>query len=239
MPRNVLSVMLAAIMTLFGAMTIVRAGETPVVVELFTSQGCSSCPPADAYLGQLADRDDVIALSLHVDYWDYLGWRDVFGSAGHTKRQRRYAKSMGERMIYTPQIIINGREGMVGSRKNQVAEAIERHRAVPAAAEIELSLNGDRLVADITPLIDNAGGGNVFLCWFRRAETLTIGAGENGGRKITYHNIVQGWSDMGEWRGMRIAMTAPKPMDADGVAVMIQPAKGGPIVAAARLWLID
>ncbi|MGB0504951.1 MAG: DUF1223 domain-containing protein [Pikeienuella sp.] len=238
MYRTILSVMLAATMTLFSAMTVARAGETPVVVELFTSQGCSSCPPADAYLGQLAEREDVIALSLHVDYWDYLGWRDVFGSAGHTKRQRRYAKVIGERMIYTPQVIINGREGMVGSRQNQVAEAIARHSAQPAAAEIELSLNGDRLVADITPLLENSGG-HVFLCWFKRAETVNIRAGENHGRNITYHNVVQGWSDMGEWRGMRIAMTAPKPMDADGVAVMIQPAKGGPIMAAARLWLIE
>lgn len=239
MSRTILNVVLAAAMALFGALTSARAGDAPVVVELFTSQGCSSCPPADAYLGQLADRDDIIALSLHVDYWDYLGWRDVFGSKGHTKRQRRYAKALGERMIYTPQIIINGREGMVGSRRGQVAEAIERHRARPAAAEIALSLNGDRLVADITPLAENAGGGNVFLCWFKRAETVSIGSGENHGRSITYHNVVRGWSDMGEWRGMRIAMTAPKPMEADGVAVMIQPPDGGPIIAAARLWLIE
>ena len=100
------AVMVAAlVVVLFGATDRAAAQTSPVVVELFTSQGCSSCPPADEYLGRIADRDNVIALSLHVDYWDYLGWRDVFSSAAHTQRQRDFAARTGERMIYTPQIL--------------------------------------------------------------------------------------------------------------------------------------
>ena len=100
--------LLAVIAAMLGGADKAKADSAIVMVELFTSQGCHSCPPADAYLGQIADRDDVIALSMHVDYWDYLGWRDVFGQAAHTKRQRAYAATMKERMVYTPQIVVAG-----------------------------------------------------------------------------------------------------------------------------------
>ena len=213
-----------------------EAQVSPVVVELFTSQGCSSCPPADELLGRLADREDVIALSLHVDYWDYLGWRDVFSSPAHTRRQRDYAGVMGERMVYTPQIVVQGREGMVGSHGNKVAAAIKRHAAEPAAAEVKLMKMEDRLVADITPADDGRARGRVLMAWYTRAEQVAIRAGENRGRKIVYHNVVRGWSDMGVWRGGRIALTAPLPM-ADGVAVLIQDRAGGPILGAGRLAL--
>lgn len=213
-----------------------RAQAAPVLVELFTSQGCNSCPPADEYLGRLADREDVIALSVHVDYWDYLGWRDVFASPAHAKRQRAYAARMGERMVYTPQIIVHGREAFVGSHTVKVDEAIRRQSAAPELANIALQMRGDRLVAEITPK-DETARGQVLMVWFNRAENVAIRSGENRGREITYHNVVQGWSDMGAWSGGRIAMTAPKPMGADGVAVFVQDGDGGPVLAAARLIL--
>lgn len=230
-----------ALLAVLAAMTTgadrARADDAVVMVELFTSQGCHSCPPADAYLGQIADREDVIALSMHVDYWDYLGWRDVFGQAGHSKRQRAYAATMKERMVYTPQIVVQGREAMVGSHTVKVDDAIRRHAASKRSAEITLVMRGDRLVAEIAPVGDDAVSGDVMMVWFSRAETVAIRTGENGGRDLTYHNVVKGWSDMGRWRGGRIAMTTAKPMEADGVAVFVQAGRGGPILAAAKLAL--
>lgn len=213
------------------------AVKAPVVVELFTSQGCSSCPPADEFLGRIADREDIIALSLHVDYWDYLGWKDVYGLPGHSDRQRRYARHMKERMVYTPQMVINGQEGMVGSRTALVEDAIKRHSELPAAALVKISLMGDRLVVDVAPVA--ASSGHVVMAWYSRAENVAIGAGENNGRRMVYHNVVRGWADLGEWRGGRIAMTAPKPMSADGVAVLVQDEGTGRILGAGQLSLID
>ncbi len=231
------AVVVAALgVALFGAMDRAAAQTSPVVVELFTSQGCSSCPPADEYLGRIADRDNVIALSLHVDYWDYLGWRDVFSSAANTKRQRAFAARIGERMVYTPQIVVQGREGMVGSHEHLVEAAIRKFANTPAAAVVKLALMNDRLVAEIIPTGDGKVLGQVMMAWYSRAEQVEIRAGENQGRKIVYHNVVRGWSDMGVWRGGRIALTAPKPM-ADGVAVLIQDREGGPILGAGRLAL--
>lgn len=233
--------------SLFGCMAVVAAAlvgitdkamaqASPVVVELFTSQGCSSCPPADELLGRMADREDVIALSLHVDYWDYLGWRDVFSSPAHTRRQRDYAGHMGERMVYTPQIVVQGREGMVGSHGSKVEAAIKRQADQPAVVLVQLTKMEDRLVAEIMPVDDGRARGRVLMAWYSRAEQVEIRAGENRGRNIVYHNVVRGWSDMGVWRGGRIALTAPLPM-ADGVAVLIQDQQGGPILGAGRLAL--
>ena len=238
--RSFLLGVLAAIDMAGGIASHSAADDTvkaPVVVELFTSQGCSSCPPADEFLGRIADREDVIALSLHVDYWDYLGWKDVYGLPGHSDRQRKYAAYMKERMVYTPQIVINGQEGMVGSRVAMVEDAIRRHSEQPAATLVNVSLMGDRLVVEVAPL--SATSGHVVMAWYSRAEDVSIGAGENSGRRIVYHNVVRGWADLGEWRGGRIAMTAPKPMSADGVAVLVHDEATGRIVGAGRLSLVD
>ena len=233
---RILASMILAATAIWAQPDRAAAQGAPVLVELFTSQGCNSCPPADAYLGQLADRTDVIALSMHVDYWDYLGWRDVFASPAHTQRQRAYAKHMRERMVYTPQIVVHGREAMVGSHTAKVDDAITRQALAPSAAEVALQMRGDRLVAEISPQAESAGG-QVLMVWFNRAQNVAIRSGENRGREITYYNVVAGWSDLGAWRGGRIAMTAPKPMGADGVAVFIQAGEGGPILGAAKLLL--
>ncbi|MEM7268511.1 MAG: DUF1223 domain-containing protein, partial [Pseudomonadota bacterium] len=191
MGRSIVLSILTAFTLIFGVER-ASAQTHPVVVELFTSQGCHSCPPADELLGRLADREDVIALSLHVDYWDYLGWRDVFGAKAHTARQRDYAYAQDERTIYTPQIVVHGREGMVGSREYDVAQAIERWSDHVPAATVSLVLMEDRLVADIAPNGDTPRRARVRMAWYSRAENVDIRAGENNGRTITYHNVVKG-----------------------------------------------
>ncbi len=237
MRRSFLNFVAATAVAVVGMVGQAQSQASPVVVELFTSQGCSSCPPADEYLGRIVDRENVIALSLHVDYWDYLGWRDVFSSAAHTRRQRDYAGRMGERMVYTPQIVVQGRQGMVGSHANKVEAAIEAQAKIKAAASVVLTKMKDRLVADITPVEDGATRGRVLMAWYSRAEQVAIRAGENRGRKIVYHNVVKGWSDLGVWRGGRIVLTAPLPMMADGVAILVQDREGGPNLGAGRLAL--
>lgn len=234
---RIIAVFAFACLAAFGGARLAQAQTAPVMVELFTSQGCHSCPPADAYLGQLADRDDVIALSMHVDYWDYLGWRDLFGKPAHSERQRAYAAFMRERMVYTPQIVVQGREAMVGSHTVKVDDAIRRLAAAPAEASVALAADGDRLVAEIAPGDPSATTGQITMVWFTRAERVAIRAGENQGREITYHNVVTGWSDLGAWRGQPVALTTPKPMAADGVVVFVQGGRGGPILGAAKMEL--
>lgn len=216
-----------------------RASETlPVVVELFTSQGCSSCPPADAFLAKLAQRSDVIALSLHVDYWDYLGWRDEFGSPAHTARQRAYAAAMGERMIYTPQAVVQGVEHAVGSQVAELSAVIERHGETPKAARVALARDGDRVLVRIEPTGAAARPrGRVMAAWFSDVRTVAIGSGENKGLTVDYANVVMRWTDLGLWSGDAAELTTLTDSDADGVAVLIQGGEGGPIVGAASLAL--
>ena len=137
-----LAVALSAV-TAFGART---EAASPVVVELFTSQGCSSCPPADEILGDLAMRPDVLALSLNVDYWDYLGWKDTFALPGNAVRQRQYVAGWGGRTVYTPQMVIGGAVDVVGNKRRAVESALQKLAATPAAAEIRLSRTADGAV---------------------------------------------------------------------------------------------
>src|SRR4051812_17852201 len=121
------------------------AGERPVVVELFTSQGCSSCPPADALLGELTRRADVLPLAFHVDYWNRLGWKDPYSSAESTARQRTYARQLGLRTIYTPQMVVDGGIDVVGSERADVLKAIDAARASQRTVPIEVARDGDGL----------------------------------------------------------------------------------------------
>lgn len=211
-----------------------EAGEQ-VLVELFTSQGCSSCPPADEFLHRIADRDDVIALSLHVDYWDYLGWRDRFGSAEHSERQRAYAAASDERMIYTPQIVVAGRERLVGSRGDEVLAAIERRLVEGADATISLALEDGEVHASIAPKPGGAVAGTVQLAWYTSSEHVTITEGENAGRDPVYRNVVHGWRPLGAWSGRAQSYSAPVPETADAVVVILQSEVGGPVLGARRI----
>lgn len=210
--------------------------DTPVVVELFTSQGCSSCPPADALLAQIGDRADVIALAFHVDYWDYIGWKDRFASPKFTKRQKGYARAGGWKMIYTPQIIVNGMEDVVGSRPDDVAALIAQHEDAASQARVTLERRGDRVM--IRAVFDGEGKMrpcDIHVLRLAPSETVAIRRGENAGKTVTYTNIVQEWDVAARWDGTGV-FEAEVPVAADvAVAVLLQAPKYGPILAAARL----
>lgn len=213
------------------------APSQPVVVELYTSQGCASCPPAEAWLGTIAGREDIIALALHVDYWDYLGWADRFANAQFTTRQKSYARHVGEKMIYTPQVIINGMARLEGSYTALLDAHIEAARTAPPAAAIRLDLSrvGETLwiEAEANPPLTRPVLVNL-VRYLPQAEGL-IARGENAGLVARHHNIVTDWHPVGEWSGQApLRMDAPVSGD-DPVVVILQEQGPGPIVAAKRL----
>lgn len=210
------------------------SGEQPVVVELYTSQGCSACPPADNLMGQLAKRDDVIALALHVDYWDYIGWKDIFGSPAHTKRQKSYAKAAGVRTIYTPQLIVGGKEHVVGFRPMELSDLIQAHRAAPDRVKMTAVRQG-AVVAITAQVIDGSTMQMVVqLVRYSPKEVVQIDRGENADNTFTYHNVVRDWSVVGEWDGAA-PLNLEVPTPEGPAAVIIQQAGMGPVMAAARL----
>ena len=211
--------------------------EPPVVVELFTSQGCSSCPPAEALLRELAKRPGVIALELHVDYWDYIGWKDPFASHVYTQRQRGYGGSLGERYIYTPQMVFNGRTHAVGSDRGKVEAEINAMRddAEPGP-KIELTRVGNSVRVRIDgKAVDSAY--DIFFVTFDAEHKTRVARGENRGMTLINTNIVRALDKVGQWRGQPVDLTvslAGKKGDG-GCAVLVQKVGNGPIVAAAVL----
>ena len=224
----------AAALMIMGLGHTVQAGDQPVVIELYTSQGCSSCPPADKLLGELAGRPDVIALALHVDYWDYIGWADKFANPAFTKRQKYYAKAAGARTIYTPQLIIGGKDHVVGYRPMEVADLIQSHRAAPDQVRVTAIRNGAIVRVEAQVVGRVTGMMVVQLARFSPKETVEIQRGENAGNTYMYHNIVREWAVVGEWDG-----SVPLSLDVDApsgpAAVIIQQVGHGPVVAAARI----
>ncbi len=221
-------------LTLAGAGLAQPATESPVVVELYTSQGCSSCPPADNLLSEMAGRSDVIALALHVDYWDYIGWKDTFGNPAFTKRQRAYAAVAGARTIYTPQMIVDGMDHIVGVRAAELAKLVARHaaQAAPVALRLDRVGEGVRVTAGAAPL---PRGAVVQLVRYRSHERVEIRQGENAGKVIDYSNIVTEWRRVAEWDGradLSLTMDAP---GGDPVVVILQEPGPGPVLAAAVL----
>lgn len=210
-------------------------GPGPVVVELYTSQGCSSCPPADEILAELADRDDVIALALHVDYWDYIGWRDVFASPKFTERQRAYAQAAGARTIYTPQMIVGGVEHLVGARPAELAALIQRHARMPAKVALRLARRDGHLVISASAPDALPKAAVVQLVRYRPEETVEIRAGENAGRRISYRNIVTDWQRLGLWDGASpLALEVGLDAGLPAVVILQEPGPGS-ILAAATL----
>ncbi|PIE15689.1 MAG: DUF1223 domain-containing protein [Rhodobacterales bacterium] len=206
----------------------------PVLVELFTSQGCSSCPPADAYLAKLAQRSDVLALSFHVDYWDYIGWKDVFAHPKFTARQYAYASADKTRMVYTPQMVIAGRDAVVGSKFDQIARLIAKHRQQPAAVQLQLARKGNQLLI-AAPASPSNPEMMVQLVRYIKAQKIRIKRGENAGREINYHNIVTEWDVLDHWDGSKpLRLSVPFTGDQPAL-VVVQTADYGPVLAAARL----
>lgn len=217
------------------------ASQRPVVVELFTSQGCSSCPPADAYLGELVRRADVLPLAYHVDYWDYIGWKDPFAQRAWTDRQRGYSAALGLRSIYTPQMVIDGRIDAVGSRRDQVERAIRTAREAPAAVQLDLVRTPAGAVALTLsgPEGSVAEADLVFVTYDRRRETKVL-RGENAGRTLVEYNIVRGVARIDTWRGGRLECTlgaTDLPSQGDHGAAFVQTRGQGPILAAASIAL--
>ncbi len=173
-----------------------------MLVELFTSQGCSSCPPADRVLTELAGQPGVIALALHVDYWDYLGWKDDFASPEFTARQRAYAKAARSRTIFTPEMIVQGDDRLKGHDAEHIHKDIARQQQRPAQATLSLERKGDGLEIHLAPTGDAAvGPAEVYLVRFLPSADVSIGGGENAGRDLTYTNIVTDWDTIAHWDG--------------------------------------
>ena len=206
---------------------------TPVVVELFTSQGCSACPPADELLHKLAARDDVIALALHVDYWDYIGWKDRFALPGHTRRQKGYAKAAGRRMIYTPQMIINGVDHVVGNHPMDVSDLIALHEARSRPVALELETAGGKTILTLRATGEVSGEIQVMLVDYDPEATVEITRGENAGRTISYANIVESWQELGVWDGSAEFRTELP--EVSSAAILVQKAGYGPMLAARNL----
>jgi hypothetical protein len=214
-------------------------GASPVVVELFTSQGCSSCPPADEYLGEMTMRSDLIPLAFHVDYWNYIGWSDPFASKQMTHRQKAYSRALGQRYIYTPEMVVNGTAQEVGSNRHGVEGLIDAARqAPPSGPSISLTREDDGRIR----LRIGAGAQDMATIWmvkFDREHTTSVPVGENEGRTLTDYNVVRTLHQLGSWTGEAVDMV----YDANeldepgngGCAILVQRDGTGPIIAAAML----
>lgn len=219
---------------LCGAATTPAVAEQPrAIIELFTSQGCSSCPPADRLMGDLARDPTLIVLSLPVDYWDYIGWKDTLALHGHTTRQRAYASASGVRQIYTPQAMINGVDDALGSDKGAIERTIAKTRrsAEPLSLPVSVTVSGGDVLVSVPAAVDEQRSGVVWLCPVSSNVPVKIGRGENRGRTITYHNVVRRWMKLGEWNGtaqtFKASMSALADdnfslSDVDRLAVLVQ-----------------
>jgi len=211
----------------------VEAGERPIVVELFTSQGCSSCPPADALLAGLASRPEVLALSFHVDYWDRLGWKDPFSSPEATRRQHRYAELLGTGTVYTPQIVVDGKWQAVGSDRGEVERALDAARRDGNEVPVVLVVDHGRAQIKL-----GSGGegvsGAVLLIGFDRRHVTAVAHGENGGRTLAYVDVVRSVEEVAKFDGRASAIEVPIRSPSDRVAAIVQAEDGRVLGVAVR-----
>jgi hypothetical protein len=213
---------------LLGAAQTAHA-EPRAVVELFTSQGCSSCPAADKVLSELKSDPSLITLSLPIDYWDYLGWKDTLASPGHTARQKAYSRMRGDREVYTPQVVVNGVAQVLGSNREDIEKAVAeiRSKSQTLSVPVTLALGENRITVNVPAKPnDEVLAGEVWLCPVSRAVPVGIGRGENHGRTITYTNVVRRWIKLGSWSGKSESFSVPvetvRAAGADAVAVIVQ-----------------
>lgn len=200
------------------------SAEPRAVIELFTSQGCSSCPPADKVLGELANDPSVIAMSLPVDYWDYLGWKDTLADAKFSLRQRAYSRERGDRGVYTPQVIVNGKAPVLGSDRAAIERAIAAMRSENVAMQlpVKLAVAGDGLKVDVPAFQMGNANGEVWICGISRSVKVTIRRGENRNSQIEYHNVVRRWLKVGDWKGDSATWNVPlENIQEDGVDAAI------------------
>ena len=213
---------------LIATFVVARAAEPRAVLELFTSQGCSSCPPADKLLGELAGDPSVVALSLPIDYWDYLGWKDTLASPADSARQRAYSRVRGDRQVYTPQIVVNGSTHVLGSDQAAVDRAIAQtdQKSGVMSVPVSVSVGGNGLSVKVESAESAHNAGEVWLCPLAKAVPVAVGRGENRGRTITYHNVVRSWLKLGDWTGAAATWNVPmSEFRVDGIdaaAVVVQ-----------------
>lgn len=226
------------------ASTAAKFPPVKAVLELFTSQGCSSCPPADKLFKSYANRRDLVALTLPVDYWDYLGWRDTLASARHSERQKDYARTRGDGAVYTPQIVLNGRTHVPGAKRQRIEGLVRgaeksESSLLPYAVSVarmgdhlRIALGGDTAADPDTTL-------TVWVASVRPEASVKVKRGENRGETLTYYNVVRSLAPVGMWSGEKDVLDVPLPStfhrEAQRCAVLLQEGAGGPIVGAA--WL--
>jgi hypothetical protein len=208
------------------------------VVELFTSQGCSSCPPADGLVAELARNPEILVLTLPVDYWDYLGWKDTLAQAAFTERQRSYASLRGDQQVYTPQAVVNGATMVVGSDRSALDRTIR-----DAASGLHVPMRCEERAGHLAVEVGTAAGAPDAALWLlpvSRSRHVTIGRGENRGRSMTYANVVRGMTRLGTWTGAATRFEVPSnargPKDADSYVVLLQAGRDGAgrIIGAAK-----
>lgn len=228
MGRSCLAVLMLFAIGMLSALPGAAAAEPRAVLELFTSQGCSSCPSADKLAGELADDRSVVMMSLPIDYWDYLGWRDTLARPRHTARQRGYATVRGDRKVYTPQVVVNGMAHVVGSDRRAIEDTIARTRGQGASMLVPISLKVEesQLTVAIQPREATEAGAEVWLLTLARAIPVAIKRGENRGRTVTYNNVVRQWIKLGMWTGGQQSWNIPNTEfyseEVDQVAVVVQ-----------------
>ena len=222
-----------------GRVETARAGEARAVVELFTSQGCSSSPAADRVIAGLAHEPGLVVLSLPVDYWDYLGWKDTLAQPGFTARQRAYALARGDRRVFTPQVVVNGATALVGSDRAALAHTIALGSALPVAVDVRE--NGGTVAVEIGTAPSSAhASGTVWLLPIAREERVAVGGGENRGHTMTYVNVVRDLVRVGPWTGARtsfaVSGVVARPTGADSYVVLLQAEGDGPgrVLGAAK-----
>jgi len=222
------------------AASVSYAGDKITVVELYTSQGCSSCPPADDLLGKLAERDDIVALSLHVDYWDYIGWKDPFASPDNTARQRQYADKLGIGYVYTPQMVIQGMAHTTGSNQRAVEKLIRNARGAKRL-DVDLTHSANGLRVDISADVSGAEEARIFVAAFDARHENDVTRGENSGRKLAHYNVVRDMAQIGIWSGDAVSLNVSgkdiKMTGHDGYAILVQSVKTGHLLGAAQVKL--
>jgi hypothetical protein len=231
---------------LVASLVAARAAEPRALLELFTSQGCSSCPAADKLLGELVADPSLVALSVPIDYWDYLGWKDTLASPAHSARQRAYAHMRGDRQVYTPQIVVNGSTHVLGSDRAAIdrAIALTDQKSGVMSVPVSLSIGGAGLGVKVESAENEHAAGEVWLCPLAKTVAVDIGRGENRGRMVTYHNVVRSWVKLGDWNGAQATWSVPVSQiqsdDVDAAAVILQEGshdKPGVVLGAAYLPL--
>lgn len=222
-----------------GALAPAALAQQPVapkpLIELFTSQGCSSCPQADALLAEYAERNDVLALSYSVDYWDYLGWRDTLASPRFTKRQKAYASARGDGQVYTPQVVVNGVTHAIGSSRPAIESAIASTESQHAKSWVPIRMGVDADMLDIeVPAAANGGEATIWLLVVARRIEVNVKRGENSGRTLSYCNVVRDITPVGMWNGeaarVRVDRRAFVPSNADMLTVVLQRRSAGAIL---------